>query len=42
VLLMATEIAFLTGGFQNVSLWLIETFPQCGQVGSRTDGGRKI
>jgi hypothetical protein len=27
VLLMATGIAFLTGRFHNLSLWLIETFP---------------
>ena len=33
VLLVATGVAFLTGGFQNVSLWLIETFPQFGQIG---------
>ncbi len=33
VLLVATGIAFLTGGFQSMSLWLIETFPQFGQVG---------
>jgi len=33
VLLIATGVAFLTGGFQSVSLWLIETFPQFGQVG---------
>jgi cytochrome c-type biogenesis protein len=33
VLLVATGIAFLTGGFQNVSLWLIETFPQFSQMG---------
>jgi cytochrome c-type biogenesis protein len=33
VLLVATGVAFLTGGFQNVSLWLIETFPQFGQTG---------
>ena len=33
VLLVATGVAFLTGGFQSVSLWLIETFPQFGQVG---------
>ena len=33
VLLVATGIAFLTGGFQSASLWLIETFPQFGQVG---------
>jgi cytochrome c-type biogenesis protein len=25
VLLVATGVAFLTGGFQSVSLWLIET-----------------
>jgi cytochrome c-type biogenesis protein len=24
---------FLTGGFQNLSFWLIETFPQFGQIG---------
>ena len=33
VLLVATGVAFLTGGFQSVSLWLIETFPQFGQIG---------
>jgi cytochrome c-type biogenesis protein len=33
VLLVATGIAFLTGGFQSLSVWLIETFPQFGQVG---------
>jgi len=33
VLLVATGIAFLTGGFQSASLWLIETFPQFGRVG---------
>ncbi len=33
VLLVLTGVAFLTGGFQSVSLWLIETFPQFGQVG---------
>ena len=33
VLLVATGVAFLTGGFQTMSLWLIETFPQFGQVG---------
>ena len=33
VLLVATGIAFLTGGFQSASLWLIETFPQFGQMG---------
>jgi hypothetical protein len=39
VLLMATGIAFLTGGFQNVSLWLIETFPQFGAGGVRDGWG---
>jgi len=33
VLLVATGVAILTGGFQSMSLWLIETFPQFGQVG---------
>jgi cytochrome c-type biogenesis protein len=33
VLLVATGVAFLTGGFQSASLWLIETFPQFGLVG---------
>jgi len=33
VLLVATGIAFLTGGFQTMSLWLIATFPQFGHVG---------
>jgi cytochrome c-type biogenesis protein len=33
VLLVATGVAFLTGGFQSMSLWLIETFPQFGQIG---------
>ena len=33
VLLVGTGVAFLTGGFQTMSLWLIETFPQFGQVG---------
>ncbi len=33
VLLVTTGVLFLTGGFQNISLWLIETFPQFGQVG---------
>ena len=32
-LLVATGILFLTGGFQNASLWLIDTFPQFGQMG---------
>jgi len=33
MLLVATGVAFLTGGFQSMSLWLIEAFPQFGQVG---------
>ena len=33
VLLVATGVLFLTGGFQNLSFWLIETFPQFGQIG---------
>ncbi len=33
VLLIVTGVAFLTGGFQSVSLWLIEMFPQFGQIG---------
>jgi len=33
VALVLTGVAFLTGGFQSLSLWLIETFPQFGQVG---------
>ena len=33
VLLVATGVAFLTGGFQSASLWLIDTFPQFGQIG---------
>jgi cytochrome c-type biogenesis protein len=33
VLLVLTGVAFLTGGFQSVSLWLIETFPQFSQMG---------
>jgi cytochrome c-type biogenesis protein len=33
VLLVATGVLFLTGGFQNISFWLIETFPQFGQIG---------
>jgi cytochrome c-type biogenesis protein len=32
-LLIATGVLFLTGGFQDISLWLIETFPQFGQAG---------
>jgi hypothetical protein len=32
-LLAATGVASLTGGFQSLSLWLIETFPQFGQAG---------
>ena len=31
--LVLTGVAFLTGGFQSLSLWLIETFPQFGQAG---------
>ena len=30
-LLVLTGAAFLTGGFQSVSEWLIETFPTFGQ-----------
>jgi cytochrome c-type biogenesis protein len=33
VLLIASGVAILTGGFHSASLWLIETFPQFGQVG---------
>jgi cytochrome c-type biogenesis protein len=33
VLLVGTGVLFLTGGFQAMSLWLIETFPQFSQVG---------
>ena len=33
VLLVGTGVLFLTGGFQAMSLWLIETFPQFGLVG---------
>jgi len=29
----STAVAFLTGGFQSISLWLIDTFPQFGPVG---------
>jgi cytochrome c-type biogenesis protein len=32
-LLVVTGVLFLTGGLQSMSLWLIETFPQFGQVG---------
>ena len=32
-LLVVTGVLFLTGGFQSMSLWLIETFPQFGLVG---------
>jgi len=31
--LVLTGVLFLTGGFEDISLWLIETFPQFGQVG---------
>ncbi len=33
VLLMLTGVAFLTGGLQNASAWLIETFPAIGRLG---------
>ena len=33
MLLVGTGVLFLTGGFQSLSLWLIETFPQFEQVG---------
>jgi cytochrome c-type biogenesis protein len=33
VLLIASGVAILTGGFQSASLLLIETFPQFGQLG---------
>ena len=33
VLLIATGVAFLTGGMQSVSFWLIETFPALGRLG---------
>ena len=32
-LLVMTGVLFLTGGFQSMSLWLIETFPQFGLMG---------
>ncbi len=32
-LLVGTIVLFVTGGFQSMSLWLIETFPRFGQVG---------
>jgi cytochrome c-type biogenesis protein len=32
-LLMLTGVAFLTGGFQTASAWLIETFPAFGALG---------
>ncbi|MBV9289307.1 MAG: cytochrome c biogenesis protein CcdA [Hyphomicrobiales bacterium] len=31
--LVLTGVLFLTGGFEDMSLWLIETFPQFGQAG---------
>lgn len=31
--LIVTGLAFLTGGMQSLSLWLIETFPGLGQLG---------
>lgn len=33
VLLVATGIAFLTGGLERASFWLLETFPRLGQLG---------
>ncbi len=33
VALVLTGIAFLTGGLQTMSSWLIETFPSIGQIG---------
>ena len=33
VLLVITGLAFLTGGMQTLSFWLIETFPALGQLG---------
>jgi cytochrome c-type biogenesis protein len=33
VLLVITGVAFLTGGFQSASVWLIETFPGLAQLG---------
>jgi cytochrome c-type biogenesis protein len=33
VLLVATGVAFLTGGMQSVSFWLIDTFPSLGRLG---------
>ena len=32
-LLVLTGVAFLTGGFQTASAWLIETFPSIGVLG---------
>jgi cytochrome c-type biogenesis protein len=36
LLLIATGVAFLTAGFQGLSLWLIETFPQFGLATRRS------
>jgi cytochrome c-type biogenesis protein len=33
ILLILTGVAFLTGGLQSVSIWLIETFPAFGTMG---------
>ena len=33
VLLIATGIAFLTGGIERLSFWLIETFPALSTIG---------
>ena len=33
VLLVLTGVAFLTGGLQTMSIWLIETFPAFGRLG---------
>ena len=32
-LLVATGLLFLTGGINDIANWLLETFPQFGQVG---------
>ena len=32
-LLVLTGVAFLTGGDQNVSFWLLETFPALAKLG---------
>ena len=33
VALVATGVAFLTGGMQNLSIWLLETFPGLAKLG---------